>query len=257
MKSLRRDEQLLLLGVPVVVIVTLIGWLIWRFSVTLDDIEMRQLAWSVVGSLLVEHIVLTVLCTVAVVVTAIPLGILLTRRGWRVATPAAMALGNFGQAAPVIGVIVLLAILIGFGTGTAVLALTLYAFLPALVNTIEGLRSVDPKMVEAARGMGMSGPQVLWRIELPLALPIILEGVRTALVLLVGTATFGAFIDAGGLGELIQTGINLMRYSILVSGALLVALLALIVDWAGRVVEIAARPRGIRMEEPETLEVPA
>jgi osmoprotectant transport system permease protein len=91
----------------------------------------------------------------------------------------------------------------------------------------------------------MSAMSVLFRIELPLAVPVILSGVRTALVLLVGTASLATFINAGGLGALIVTGINLFRYPVMVSGALLVALLALLVDWAGRVLETYVRPKGV------------
>jgi len=93
--------------------------------------------------------------------------------------------------------------------------------------------------------MGMSGASVLLRIELPLAVPVIMSGVRTALVLVVGTATFATFINAGGLGAFITTGVTLFRYSILISGALLVALLALVVEWAGRLLEMVARPKGV------------
>lgn len=118
--------------------------------------------------------------------------------------------------------------------------------LPVLRNTITGIEGVDPTLVEAGRGLGMSGLGVLLRVELPLALPVIMTGVRTALVLLVGTATLATFINAGGLGSLIVTGITLFRYPVLVSGALLVALLALLVDWAGRMLEFTVRPKGLR-----------
>ena len=128
---------------------------------------------------------------------------------------------------------------------TTIIGLTLYAILPVLQNTIAGLSGVDRQLVEAARGMGMSKSAVLLRVELPLAIPVIMAGVRTALVLLVGTATFATFVNAGGLGQLITTGITLFRYPVLVSGALLVALLALLVDWAGRVLELLARPKGL------------
>src|SRR5699024_8355086 len=132
-------------------------------------------------------------------------------------------------------------------------ALVAYTILPVLRNTMVGLNGVDPKLVEAGRGMGMSALAVLVRVELPLAVPVILAGVRTALVLLVGTARLAASITggavgvltAGGLGILIITGINLYLNSLLFSGALLVALLALLVDWLGRVVEHVARPRGL------------
>ena len=134
---------------------------------------------------------------------------------------------------------------LGFGPGTAVVALVAYAVLPVLRNTMVGLSGVDGRLVEAGRGMGMTALAVLLRVELPLAVPVILAGVRTALVLLVGTATLAVFINGGGLGILITTGINLYLPNLLVSGALLVALLALLIDWLGRVVEHVARPRGL------------
>ena len=108
-----------------------------------------------------------------------------------------------------------------------------------------GLDAVDPRVVEAAKGMGMSTMSVLMRVELPLALPIMLAGIRTALVLLVGTATLATFVDGGGLGLLITTGVNLSLNSVLITGSLLVALLALSVDWIARVFEQVARPKGL------------
>jgi osmoprotectant transport system permease protein len=156
-----------------------------------------------------------------------------------------MAVANTGQAAPAIGLFVLLATWLGFGFRTAVLTLVLYAALPVLRNTMVGIERVDPRLVEAGRGMGMSALAVLLRVELPLAVPVLLAGVRTALVLLVGTATLATFVDGGGLGVLITTGITLSLNSLLVSGAVLVALLALAVDWLGRVVEHVARPKGL------------
>ena len=100
-------------------------------------------------------------------------------------------------------------------------------------------------LIEAGRGMGMSSAAVLFRVELPLAVPVMLSGVRTALVLLAGTAALATFVNGGGLGILITTGVNLSLTPVLVIGALLVALLALLIDWVGRVVEHVARPKGL------------
>jgi osmoprotectant transport system permease protein len=122
----------------------------------------------------------------------------------------------------------------------------LYAILPVLRNTIIGIESVDGRLVEAGRGMGMSAAAVLFKVELPLAVPVMLSGIRTALVLLVGSAALATFIGAGGLGLLITTGVNLFLPKVLVSGALLIALLALSIDWLGRIVETYARPKGLR-----------
>lgn len=243
-KNLSREDRLLIIGIPVLVLVVLIGWVVWRQSASLGDVEARLLAWDNVLSLSWEHLKLVVISALLVVVTAVPVGVLLTRPATAFLSPVATLAGNIGQSAPVIGVVVLLAIWLGFGTGTAVLALTIYAFLPVLANTVTGLRSVDPTLTEAARGMGMSQWQVLFRVELPLALPVVMTGVRTALVLLVGAGAFATFIDASGLGTLIQTGITLYRFSVLVSGAILVALLALIVEWVGRLLEAALTPKG-------------
>lgn len=239
------EDRLLIIGIPVLVVVVFLGWVGWRQTADLGDVEARALAWDSVLTMARQHIVLVILCAVLVMVTAVPAGILLTRRRAPVLSMLTTLIGNIGQSAPVIGVIVLLAIWLGFGTPTAVLSLSIYAFLPVLANTVTGLTGVDRTLVEAARGMGMSPVQVLFRVELPLALPVIMTGARTALVLLVGAGAFATFIDAGGLGALIQTGITLYRFPVLVSGAILIALLALLVEWVGRLLEVALTPKGL------------
>lgn len=241
----RRQDLPLLLGTPAFCLAVAGAWAWWRSSATLDDVEARALAWSSVATGLREHVVLTLTASAAVVVVAVPLGILLTRRPLRRVAPLVVAVANIGQAAPVIGVFVLGAIWFGFGFWTAIGALWAYALLPVLRNTMVGLQQVDRTLVEAARGMGLSPLGVLRRVELPLAVPVMLSGVRTALVLVVGTAAFGTFISAGGLGYLITTGITLQRDSVLVSGAVLIAVLALLVDWVGRVIEMVASPKGL------------
>src|SRR5699024_7403101 len=132
-----------------------------------------------------------------------------------------ITVAGFGQAAPAIGLIALGAAIFGIGTAGAVAALTVYGVLPIVANTVAGLDGVDQRLVEAGRGMGMSGPAALLRIELPLALTVIVAGVRTALVLIVGTATLVTFTGAGGLGQPIVTGITLQQDVTLVVGAIL------------------------------------
>ncbi len=234
-----------LLVQPALILLAGLAFVVWRSTATLTDAEARPLAWSALGSSIVDHLWLVVVSAVVVLVIGIPLGVLLTRGPFRRATPLVLAVANTGQAAPAIGLFVLLATWLGFGFRSAVIALVAYSVLPVLRNTLVGLQGVDARLVEAGRGMGMSGLAVLLRVELPLAVPVVLAGVRTALVLLVGTATLATFIDGGGLGLLITTGVNLNLDSLLYSGALLVALLALAVDWAGRVVETLARPKGL------------
>lgn len=230
---------------PLLVGVVFAGWLVWRLQANLDSTALGELGWGALRDHTIEHLKLTFVSTVFVLLIAVPLGIMLTRPGIKRLAPAVLSVANAGQAAPSIGLFVLLAIWLGFGFWTAIIALTLYAILPVLRNTIVGLEGVDATLVEAGRGMGMSGAGVLLRIELPLALPVIMAGVRIALVLLVGTATFGTFIAAGGLGSAIVVGIALFKFEVIVSGALLIALLALLIDWAGRVLEYVLRPKGL------------
>ena len=218
---------------------------IWLLTANLSPIELRTLAPAALWVYTLEHLQLTLLAAVIVLVIAIPLGIALTRKRLRFLTAPVLAIANFGQAAPAVGVVVLLALWVGFSFWAATLSLVLYAVLPVLRNTMIGLDQVDARLVEAGRGMGMSATAVLFRVELPLAVPVMLSGVRTALVLLVGTAALATFINGGGLGILITTGVNLSLTTVLVTGAVLVALLALLIDWVGRVVEHVARPKGL------------
>lgn len=217
----------------------------WALTADLSETELNTLNPNTLLGYTLEHLALTAVSAVIVLVIAIPLGILLTRGPFRRLTGPVLAVVNIGQAAPAIGLIVLLASWQGFGFNAAIIALVLYALLPVLRNTMVGINQVDERLVEAGRGMGMSATAVLVKVELPLAVPVMLAGIRTALVLLVGTAALAAFINGGGLGILIITGVNLNLVSVLVVGSVLVALLALLVDWIGRVVEHVARPKGL------------
>ncbi len=218
---------------------------IWLMTADLTPTEQTTLSPSSILGYAGEHLALTLLSALIVLLIAVPLGILLTRGPFRRVAGPVLAVVNIGQAAPAIGLVVLLAAWLGFGFRAALVALVLYGMLPVLRNTMVGLGQVDARLVEAGRGMGMSALVVLFRVELPLAIPIMLAGIRTALVLLVGTAALSTFINGGGLGILITTGVNLNLSRVLIAGAVIVALLALLVDWVGRVVELVARPRGL------------
>jgi osmoprotectant transport system permease protein len=230
---------------PVLVVLSFLGYVWWRQTADLDSVELSQLAWSATWSQIWDHVRLTLTASALVVLVAVPLGVLLTRGRARALSPLVVGVANIGQAAPAVGMIVLLAMWRGYGFWTAVLALTLYGVLPVLRNTITGLQGVDPTLVEAGRGLGMSGRSALLRIELPLALPVIMAGVRTALVLVVGTAALATFINGGGLGAIIDSGITTYRFRVMVAGAVLVALLALLVEWLGRLLELLTRPKGL------------
>ncbi len=230
---------------PAVLIVLLLVTGLWFRQADLDAISENALSDGQVSEALWQHIELTVISTFFVLIIAIPLGILLTRPALRKATPVAMTIANMGQATPAIGLLALLVIWLGTGTKAALIGIIAYAVLPVLSNTIAGLKANDPTLLEAARGIGMSPLGVLTRVELPLAVPLILAGVRTALVLNVGTATLATFGGGGGLGVLITTGITNQRMPVLVLGSILTVALALLVDWLASLAELVLRPRGL------------
>src|SRR5699024_8348221 len=139
-KSLKGENRLLILGIPILVIASVVGWAIWRSTASLDDIEARTLAPASVLSLTWEHLLIVVISAAFVRATAIPWGVVLTRPSTQFLSPAVTGIANIGKAAPVIGVIVLLSIWLGFGPPVAILALWFYAFLPVLANVVAGLR---------------------------------------------------------------------------------------------------------------------
>jgi osmoprotectant transport system permease protein len=238
-------SPLRVLTTPALVVVA--GAALWAYlrGQHLDSIEQRSINAPVITARLVEHLELVGLSTAVVIAVAIPLGVLLTRPRLRRLSPAVLALANVGQAVPTIGVLVLLAVAVGIGTREALLALVLCSALPVLRNTMVGLQGIDRSLIDAGRGMGLSRTTVLLRVELPLAVPVMLAGLRVALILNVGSATLATFTNAGGLGDLINTGIVLNRTTILLTGSVLTALLALTIDWLVSLAETVLRPRGL------------
>jgi osmoprotectant transport system permease protein len=225
-----------LLVAPIIVVVGLLGTYAYVSTRTLDTIEQRALEPENVLSQLGQHLLLTLYSTVLVLVIAVPLGIGLSRPGARRIQGSVLALGGFAQALPPFGVLLLLGFW-EFGVRSAVIGLTLAALLPVLRNTVVGLQQVDQSLIEAARGMGMSSKQTLFRVEIPLAVPVIVAGLRVALVLNIGTATLATYIGAGGLGELVQQALRLNRINLLFVSGAIIAALALLVDWLAGVAE--------------------
>ncbi|MFC1884042.1 ABC transporter permease/substrate-binding protein [Thermodesulfobacteriota bacterium] len=175
-----------------------------------------------------EHIGLTVVALAIAILLGLPLGILLTR--YKKFSPS--VLGGIGivQTIPSVALLGFLLPLLGIGVTPAIVALFLYALLPIVRNTFTGIKEVDSSVREAARGMGMSDLQILFKVELPLAVPVIFAGIRTATVINVGVATLCALIGAGGLGEFIFRGIALNNVYMILAGAIPAAILALIFD---------------------------
>jgi osmoprotectant transport system permease protein len=230
---------------PVGLTGALVALYIWVSARGLDSIEARRINAEVIGSRVLQHVGLTVISTALVIAIAVPLGILLTRPAARKFTPPVIAIANIGTAVPSIGILVLLALVWSFGFWPAIIALVAYSTLPVLRNTMVGLDGVDRSLIEAARGMGMPKVRVLRLIELPLAVPVVLAGIRTALVINVGTATLATFVAGGGLGDIINTGLVQNRPTVTVVGSVLTAVLALFTDYLGGIAEDLLRPRGL------------
>lgn len=230
---------------PVLLAVVLGALYLHASGQELDSIEQRLLNVDALATAVRQHVVLTLVSTALVLAISVPLGILLTRPGLSRITSPAVAIFNVGQAIPSIGLLVLFAIGWGIGFWPVIVALVAYSALPVLRNTMVGLRQVDSSLTESARGMGMSKRQVLARVELPLAVPVTLAGVRTALVINVGTAALATFVDGGALGDVIDTGIVQGRNLVLLVGAVLTAALALLIDYIGGIVEDLLTPHGL------------
>jgi len=179
----------------------------------------------------VEHLWLVGISSALAVLIGVPAGILLTRRP-RLRAPV-IGFANVVQTVPslaLFGFLIPLPFIGGIGARTAIVALVLYGLLPIIRNTYTGIAAVDAAVREAARGMGMTDAQVLWIVELRLAAPVILAGVRIAVVLAVGIGTIAAAIGGGGLGEFIFRGVAMVNSAVILAGAVPAALLALAAD---------------------------
>ena len=182
--------------------------------------------WNRLG----EHLFLTVVSLALSVALALPVALVLGHLGKGGAL--AVNISNVGRAVPTFAILVLLLLspIGSYGSWPTIIALVLFAVPPLLTNAYVGMRGVDPDVVRAARGMGMTGSQMLFQVEVPLALPLILTGLRIAAVQVVATATIAALAGGGGLGRIITAGFNLASTPQVVAGAVLVALFALIVE---------------------------
>lgn len=232
---------------PIVAIVLAAATLGWAFSRDLTATQKATVNPAYISRLTGEHLALTAAIAAIVLVVAVPLAVFVTRRRFRWLAPLFIGVANIGQAAPAIGLLVLFFLwtaTTGFWIG--VLPIAFYSLLPVLRNSMLGLQEVDPATIDAAKGQGMSEVQVLTKIELPLAVPFILAGLRTSLVLAVGTATLCFLVNAGGLGILIDTGYKLRDNVTLILGAVLSVALALLVDWLGALAERYLSPKGLQ-----------
>jgi osmoprotectant transport system permease protein len=198
----------------------------WRFLLANGDRFLELLG---------QHLALVLISEVLAILVAVPLGVLALRN--ERAKGYILGAGNVAQTVPTLAIIALVFPLLGIGFLPALVGLFAYAILPILTNTITGLEDVSDDTVEAARGMGMTENEILKRIQLPLALPVIFAGIRTSAVINVGTAYLAFFIGGGGLGVWVISGINLFQMEKVLAGAIPGALLAIAMDTLFALVE--------------------
>jgi osmoprotectant transport system permease protein len=184
---------------------------------------------SIILTALWQHIYISLTALAISLLISIPLGIFLTRRK----NIAGVAIGITGvfQTIPSIALFGFMLPFVGIGVKPTLIALVLYSLLPIVRNVYTGILEVNQSVVDAGRGMGMTNWQILWNIELPLALPVLMAGVRTAAVSTIGVTTIAAFIGAGGLGEIVFRGVALMRTELIIAGGLPAALLAVATEF--------------------------
>ena len=191
---------------------------------------------SQIISLLLEHIEMTVIAVVCAILIGVPLGILISYIK-KLGKPI-MGVANIIQAIPSMAMLGLAIPLLGIGVLPAVVMVTIYSLLPIIKNTYTGISSIDPDLVEAAAGIGLTKWQVLSKIKIPMALPVIMAGVRISAVTAVGLMTMAAFIGAGGLGFLVFSGIRTVNNAQILSGAIPACILALVVDYLMAIIYI-------------------
>ncbi|MGC9455581.1 MAG: ABC transporter permease [Phycisphaerae bacterium] len=205
-----------------------------------------------------QHIYLTVIALGIAIAIALPLGVLLARTRFRRLAQGVLAAAGVIQTIPTLALIAFVVVIFvalkdanlidlpAIGVFPGIVALTLYALLPILRNTFTGIQQVDPSVIEVARGMGMRNFQILTTVELPLALPVIMAGIRISTVWTIGIAALAGLIGAGGTGAIIMRGLQTVKINMLLAGTIPAAALAVLFDWLLARMEIWLTPVGMR-----------
>ena len=197
-----------------------------------------------VALLVMQHLEIVGVSSAFTLMLGLPLGIWVTRGSGRDFRDVVAATVDFGQSFPPVAVLALTLTIFGFGPWPPILALTIYGLLPVVSNTVAGIEAVPPAVLDAARGMGMDRWRVLFEVELPLAARVIMAGVRTSVIIIIGTATVAAITGFGGLGAPIFAGIDVQNYAFVLEGAAAAAILAVLADVALAQVERLVTPAG-------------
>lgn len=199
-------------------------------------------------TLIVQHFMLFGISMVFTLVIGLAISIFVSRDSTSKAGKIVLNITAAAQAVPSVAVVALVFLFIGIGATPAIIALIVYSLVPIVFNATSGLLSVDSKVIEAARGSGYTQRQILWQIKFPIAVPVIMAGIRSAATINIGTATVAAVIGGGGLGDLIFTGIKLNKDHVILIGALLTSLIAILIDTLFFYLERRVTPKGLQVD---------
>lgn len=191
-----------------------------------------------------EHLYISLIAVVLGIIVAVPIGVLLTRM--KKGAGAVIGAVNIVQTLPSLAILAFFIPLLGVGKVPAIVALFFYSVLPILRNTYTGIKGVNKNLLESGKGIGMTGWEQIRLVEIPLAIPIIMAGIRTSTIYLIGWATLASFIGGGGLGDYIFIGLNLYQPEYIIGGAVPVTILAIIIDYVLAVTERKVTPKGLQ-----------
>ena len=206
--------------------------------------------FSTIFGLFIDHIQLTILAIIISILIGVPLGIIITY--FKPSKKPVMAIANIIQAIPSMALLGFMIPLLGIGTKPAIVMVILYSLLPIIKNTVAGLDSINSDTLEAAKGIGLTPMQVLYKVQIPLAAPVIMAGVRISAVSSVGLMTLAAFIGAGGLGYLVYAGIRTVNNAQILAGAIPSCILALLIDYIFSILEVLVTPKCNQLASPQS-----
>lgn len=210
-------------------------------------IEYIAINYTEIGIAVWKHFYLFAISMIFSVLIGISLSIFITAEGREKIGRILLAVTGAAQAVPSVAVVALVFIFVGIGAVPAIISLVIYSLVPIIFNATSGILNVPPRVVDAAKGMGMTNTQILWKVKIPMAVSVIMSGIRSAATINIGTATVAAIIGGGGLGDMIFTGIKLNQPRLIVIGAVLAASMAIIVDTIIGVFETRVTPEGLKI----------
>jgi len=204
--------------------------------------------YNKIFGLFVEHFFLFLFSLIITTIIGVALSIVVTEEGREKIGKTILSITGAAQAVPSIAVIALVFIYVGIGKTPAIISLIVYSLVPVMFNATSGILSVPKGVIEAGKGMGLTKKQILWKLKIPIAIPVIMGGIRSAATIIVGTAVIASVIGGGGLGDLIFTGLKLNRPDALVAGAASSAILAIIIDRVLAHLENIITPKGLKVD---------